>query len=98
MPVPIIAGPFSAVTGSVTQFSSSGSFDPDGTIAQYKWDFAGLGSATGPTPGFTFTSTGTHLIALTVTDNLGAKTLTSINVSVTPPPGGSNLVVGDSTP
>jgi RHS repeat-associated protein len=97
MPVPIIAGPFSAVTGSVTQFSSSGSFDPDGTIAQYKWDFAGLGSATGPTPGFTFTSTGTHLIALTVTDNLGAKTLTSINVSVTPPPGGSNLVVGDST-
>lgn len=97
MPVPVIAGAFSAVTGTATQFSASGSFDPDGTIAQYKWDFAGQGTGSGPTPSFTFTNTGTHLVCLTVTDNLGARSLTSINVSVTPPSGGGqNLGSGDS--
>ncbi len=96
MPVPKIAGPFTAVTGTAIQFSSSGSFDPDGSIAQYKWDFAGLGSATGPSPTFTFTNRGTHLVSLTVTDNVGAKSLTSINVSVSPSSGGGqNLIVGD---
>jgi RHS repeat-associated protein len=97
MPVPIIAGPFSAVAGSATQFSSTGSFDPDGTIAQYKWDFGGLGSATGASPSFTFTNRGTHLVSLMVTDNWGAKSLTSINVTVTPAPGGENLEAGTET-
>jgi len=98
MPVPIIAGPFSAVASSATQFSSSGSFDPDGTIAQYKWDFGGLGSATGASPSFTFPNRGTYLVSLMVTDNWGAKTLTSINVTVTPAPGGGeNLESGSDT-
>jgi PKD repeat protein len=68
-----IAGPYSAVTGTATQFSASGSLDPDGSIAQYRWDFAGLGAGSGPTPSFTFTKTGTHLVSLTVTDNLAEK-------------------------
>lgn len=95
LPVANIAGPYSAITGTTTQFSASGSFDPDGSIAQYKWDFAGLGTGTGATPTFTFTQTGTHLVSLTVTDNVGAKHLTSINVTVSAPPGGENAV-GDS--
>jgi RHS repeat-associated protein len=97
LPVANIAGPYSAVTGTATQFSASGSFDPDGSIAQYKWDFAGLGTGTGANPSFTFTQTGTHLVSLSVTDNLGAKSLTSINVTVNPPSGGQNLVAVDST-
>ena len=82
VPVANIAGPYSAITGKSTQFSASGSFDPDGSITQYRWDFAGLGTGTGATPSFTFTRTGTHLVSLTVTDNVGAKNLTSINVTV----------------
>lgn len=97
LPVAYIAGAYSAVTGSATQFSASGSFDPDGTITQYKWDFAGLGSGTGANPSFTFTQTGTHLVSLTVTDNLGARTLTSINVAVSAPSGGQNLGAQDLT-
>jgi len=49
-----IAGPYFAVTGTSTQFSASGSFDPDGSISQYRWDFAGLGTGTGATPTFAF--------------------------------------------
>ena len=97
MPVPNIAGAYSAVTGTATQFSAAGSFDPDGSITQYKWDFAGLGTGSGPTPSFTFTNTGIHLVSLTVTDNVGAKSLTSINVSVSASSGGGqNLGSGDS--
>lgn len=98
LPVARIAGPYSAVTGTATQFSASGSLDPDGSIAQYKWDFAGLGTGTGPTPSFTFTRTGTHLVSLTVTDNLGAKSWTSINVTVGMPSGsGEQITAIEST-
>ena len=92
LPVANIAGPYSAVSGTATQFSASGSFDPDGSITQYKWDFAGLGTATGASPTFTFTRTGTHLVSLAVTDNVGAKTLTSINVTVSASPGEQEAV------
>lgn len=95
LPVAKIAGAFAAVTGTATQFSAAGSFDPDGSLTQYKWDFAGLGTGTGATPTFTFTKTGTHLVSLTVTDNVGAKSWTSINVTVSAPPGGEQAV-GDS--
>jgi RHS repeat-associated protein len=97
LPVANIAGPYSAVTSTATQFSASGSFDPDGSITQYRWDFAGLGTGTGATPTFTFTKTGTHLVSLTVTDNVGAKTLASINVTVSVPPGGEQLNAADPT-
>lgn len=98
LPLAKIAGPHSAVTGTATQFSASGSLDPDGSITQYRWDFAGLGTGTGPTPSFTFTRTGTHLVSLTITDNLGAKSWTSINVLVSTPPGsGDQITAGDST-
>ena len=95
-PIAKIAGPNSAVTGSPTQFSSSSSFDPDGSITQYKWDFGGLGTGTGATPTFTFPQTGTHLVSLSVTDNVGAKSFTSINVTVSPAPGGGLPATGPS--
>ena len=91
MPIAYISSAYWAVRGTATQFSASGSFDPDGSIAQYKWDFAGLGTASGPTPSFTFSNTGTHLVSLTVTDNVGAKSWTSINVVVSAPPGEQQL-------
>ena len=91
MPIAYISSAYSAVRGTATQFSASGSFDPDGSIAQYKWDFAGLGTASGATPTFTFSSTGTHLVSLNVTDNVGAKSWTSINVVVSAPPGEQQL-------
>lgn len=93
-PVAKITGPLTAVTGTATQFNSSGSFDPDGSITQYNWAFAGVGTGTGASPTFTFVNTGTHLVSLTVTDNVGAKTHTSINVTVSSTPGGGVPATG----
>ena len=57
--------------GLVCNFDASASFDPDGSIVAYAWDFGDGTTATGPTTSHTFASAG-YVATLTVTDNLGA--------------------------
>ncbi len=64
----------------------STSFDGDGTVESYAWDF-GDGTETGATAMHTFTAAGTHTISLVVTDNLGlASAATTHDVNVTEAP------------
>lgn len=60
-------------TGGAVAFSGSGS-DPDGTISSYKWVFPGgnPSSSSLANPGnVIFSTTGTYVASLTVTDNAG---------------------------
>ncbi|HEY3407049.1 MAG TPA: PKD domain-containing protein, partial [Propionicimonas sp.] len=64
-------------------FDSSGSADPDGTIAAYLWDFGDGQSSTQASPAHTFAGAGPQTVKLTVTDNKGAtgsvtKTVTTV--------------------
>ena len=61
------------------------SWDSDGTIASYAWDFNGDGvtDATGVTTSWNFVTAGTHVIRLTITDNDGATSSTTQTVTVT---------------
>lgn len=52
-------------------FNSSGSNDPDGTIASRAWDFGDGGSSTATNPEHTYAQPGTYHVKLTVTDNGG---------------------------
>ena len=56
-------------------FDASASYDPDGTVVDYSWDFGDGTSGTGITTTHTFTSSTdrTYTVILTVTDN-GGKT------------------------
>ena len=58
----------------ICSFDSSGSSDPDGTVASYGWDFgdAAHGSSTSANPSYTYGASGTYQVKLTVTDNKGA--------------------------
>ena len=57
-------------------FETTGSRDPDGSIASYAWDFGDSTSETGSEPTHTYTSGGRYFPALTVTDDDGeASTL-----------------------
>jgi len=50
----------------------TGSYDPDGTIVSYDWDFGDPNDATpgsGPTPTHQYTASSTYIATLTVTDN-----------------------------
>ncbi len=78
-------GPYVAVNGQPLTFSSAGSFDPDGTITGYLWDFGGgFGTSTAANPVFTYNlSFQAKIIAsLTVTDNDGNTTTATATVNL----------------
>lgn len=63
------------VAGEEVLFDASGSYDPDGTIISYRWDFDGDGEADaeGPKVSRKFQSFGRHEVRLTVTDEDGGS-------------------------
>jgi len=76
--------PANPQVGEQVSFDASGSFDPDGTITQYSWDFDGNGTtdAQGQRVNHTFFNASMFTVRLTVTDNLGATTSTAQNIQV----------------
>jgi PKD repeat protein len=90
-------GPYTGTVGSPVTFDGMGSFDPDGTIVAYDWNFGDgtvvLGA--GPTPSHTYGINDFFTVTLTVTDNDGATstittsaTIDLANVPPTADPGG----------
>ncbi|MFN8076562.1 MAG: PKD domain-containing protein [Kineosporiaceae bacterium] len=58
------------------------STDPDGTIASYAWDFGDTTTGTGATASVKYAAPGTYTIKLTVTDNNGATSFVTKDVTV----------------
>ncbi|MFQ5982897.1 MAG: PKD domain-containing protein [Woeseiaceae bacterium] len=69
-------------------FDASGSYDPDGTITSYDWNFGDGLMGTGVTTSHTYVAAGTYTVTLEVTDDGGATDGVSDSVSVTAPPTG----------
>ncbi len=74
--------PTNPTPGSWVQFDGSGSYDPDGSIATYAWDFGDGTTNSGATVWHRFTSGGSYNVTLTVTDNEGAQDVVSKTVPV----------------
>ncbi|MBN2135183.1 MAG: endo alpha-1,4 polygalactosaminidase [Acidobacteria bacterium] len=62
---------------------ASGSYDPDGNITAWSWDFGDGESGSGVEVVHTFQSEGVYTITLTVTDNTGATDIETAVVTVT---------------
>jgi PKD repeat protein len=58
--------------GEVIYFNASQSYDPDGYIIGYFWDFGDCVNATGITAEHSYAENGTYMVTLTVTDDDGA--------------------------
>jgi PKD repeat protein len=79
--VPVASGPYTAQLGQAVSFGSSGSFDPDGSIASYHWNFGDGTFANSANPSHSYAAPGLYTATLTVTDNAGL--LASVAAAVT---------------
>jgi PKD repeat protein len=80
--------PNPALTNQTVTFNGSASSDPDGTIANYKWDLDGNGtfetdSGTNSTTSRSYATSGTLTVKLRVTDTGGAINDTSRSLIIT---------------
>jgi len=90
-PVADADGPYAGTVGQTVTFDGSGSFDPDGTIVLYEWDFESDGtfdfsSATSPTASHTYPDAFSGVVTLRVTDDDGGVGSDTAPVDVVLPP------------
>ncbi len=87
-PIADANGPYLGYVGLPITFDGMGSYDLDGTIVSYEWDFDDDGEfddATGATPSKTWNSAYFGNISLKVTDNDGNEDVDSTTVTVREP-------------
>jgi len=85
--------PSNPSVGQTVFFNASLSYDPDGSIVSYVWNFGDGNSAWGPYVSHTYTAGMTYLVQLAVTDDKGAsqaatRSLPVASVVPYPPPWG----------
>lgn len=90
-PVADAGGPYSGVPGQSTCFNASGSYDPDGTIIGYRWDFNfdstwDTGWEPSATKCHTYASEYHSYILVEVQDDQGARCTDAARVDITPGP------------
>jgi hypothetical protein len=76
-------GPYVWTVGSSMAFDGSGSYDPDGSIVAYDWDFGDGNTGTGISPIHTYATAGTYTVTLTVTDDDGLTDTATTTASIT---------------
>jgi PKD repeat protein len=65
-------------------FDAASSSDPDGLVVGYAWAFGDGNTGSGSTAQHTYSTAGTYLARLTVTDDRGATASSEVGVSVLP--------------
>jgi|GEM_PF-2019750 len=76
--------PENPVVNQTITFNASSSYDPDGTIVNYEWDFGdgNVTSTTEETINHSYSEAGSYEVTLTVTDNGGATNSISNPITV----------------
>jgi len=74
------------LTSSPVSFDGTTSYDPDGTIVGYAWDFADGSTGSGATPTHSYSLAGTYSVKLNVTDNSGSTQVSTQTVTITDRP------------
>ena len=98
------ASPATVYLGEVINFDATNSFDPDGYITSYFWDFGDSTNATdGAIVSHTYTDNGDYMVTLTITDNdnktdSATDTVTVLNILPTPSFTAFPLTVNTSEP
>ena len=91
------ADPTSGPSPLEVSFDASASYDPDGTIVSYAWDFGDTMTGAGETTTHTFSaiSDRTYTVKLTVTDDDGKQATATKDISIDVPSPGTPLFFDD---
>jgi len=98
-PVALTTGttPTSGTAPLTVSFVGSSSYDPDGAIASYLWNFGDGTSSTLSNVSHTYSTAGTYNASLTVTDNSGAQSVGTVTIVVSAVPVTSTKTVNVSS-
>jgi PKD repeat protein len=77
--------PTSPKVGECVEFDARASYDPDGNIVSYTWDFGDGETAEGIVVHHSYANPGSYTVRLSVIDDKDAKSSTSSSFSITPP-------------
>ena len=77
--------PYHGIINTEIIFNGSQSYDLDGTIIHWLWDFGDLTNGTGEITNHTYTNAGIYTVTLTVTDNNGATNTDTTTCEITQP-------------
>jgi hypothetical protein len=83
---PVVAASANPTSGSAplaVAFSSSGSSDPEGATLTYSWTFGDGATSTAANPSHTYSSVGTYLAKLSVSDGVNTTASGNISINVT---------------
>jgi len=83
VPVVYINGPYAGEANTAVNFSSAGSYDADGSITSYQWDFGDGTTSTLANPSHTYTAENNFVVTLSVTDNGGLTETATTTANIT---------------
>ena len=93
-PVAVLnVSPLSGIAPLTVTATTTGSTDPDGSIASSTIDFGDGTIATGSSASHTYANAGTYIVKATVTDNYGVASSASATVTVTSSPNVTRTLV-----
>ncbi|RCV64106.1 PKD repeat-containing protein [Methanophagales archaeon] len=81
-PVSDPSGPYTGTEGVAIAYGGSDSYDPDGSIVAYEWEFGDGSTATGVVPTHTYAQNGTYSVSLKVTDDEGATNTSTTTATI----------------
>ena len=79
----IIASTVEPIVGELVTFDGGGSYDPDGFIVSYVWDFGDGSTGSGISCSHVYNTAGKYTVTLTVTDDDGLTDSETIEVKIT---------------
>src|SRR2546428_357467 len=74
------------LTSASVNFNGTASYDPDGTIVGYAWDFGDGSTGSAATPAHSYSIAGMYAVKLNVTDNSGSTAVSTQTVTITDRP------------
>nr|4U6T_A Chain A, ColH protein [Hathewaya histolytica]4U6T_B Chain B, ColH protein [Hathewaya histolytica]4U6T_C Chain C, ColH protein [Hathewaya histolytica]4U6T_D Chain D, ColH protein [Hathewaya histolytica] len=82
LPYGKINGTYKGTEKEKIKFSSEGSFDPDGKIVSYEWDFGDGNKSNEENPEHSYDKVGTYTVKLKVTDDKGESSVSTTTAEI----------------